>query len=123
MYKRQIHYNFSPSVAFVGEHFIVSSTTALARELAQTVGKGPMKSSDLNTIVKLDAKGIGAILVDNRAQLVAQNMLSEGNSKEEAERTIGDLLDLLGAAEGVSFDLGTTADTLRASLEIDYVVE
>ncbi len=119
----KIHYNFSPSVAFVGEHFIVSSTTALARELAQTVGKSPMKSSDLNTIVKLDSKGIGAILVDNRAQLVAQNMLSEGNSKEEAERTIGDLLDLLGAAEGVSFDLGTTADTLRASLEIDYVVE
>jgi hypothetical protein len=119
----KIHYNFSPSVAFVGEHFIVSSTTALARELAQAVGKGDRQASDLNTIVKLNASGIGDILADNRGQLVAQNMLAEGNSKEEAERAIGDLLGLLEAAESASFDLGTSAGTLRASIEIDYAAE
>ncbi|MEO8493759.1 MAG: DUF3352 domain-containing protein, partial [Planctomycetota bacterium] len=36
----KLHYNFSPSVAFAGEYFIVSSTTALARELAGVVGQG-----------------------------------------------------------------------------------
>ncbi len=119
----KIHYNFSPSVAFVGEHFIVSSTTALARELAQIIGKGEQQSTDLNSTIKLDVSGLGDILNDNRAQLVAQNMLSEGNGKEEAERTIGDLLDLLGAAERASLDLGVSEGTLRASLEIDYVAE
>lgn len=119
----KIHYNFSPSVAFVGEHFIVSSTTALARELAQAVGKGKQPSTEVNSTIKLDVSGLGDILADNRAQLVAQNMLSEGNGKEEAERTIGDLLDLLGAVENASIDLGLSDGTLRASLEIDYVPE
>jgi hypothetical protein len=119
----KIHYNFSPSIAFVGEHFIVSSTTALAREIAKAVGKGNQPSTDLNTTIKLDASGVSDILDDNRAQLVAQNMLSEGRSKEEAERTIGDLLDLLGAAESASIDLGVSEGTMRASLEVGYVAD
>ncbi|MBI2479118.1 MAG: hypothetical protein HYV60_10940, partial [Planctomycetia bacterium] len=119
----KIHYNFSPSIAFVGEHFVVSSTTALARQLAQTVGQGNQQNTDLNSTIKLDVRGVSDVLADNRAQLVAQNMLAEGNSKEEAERTIGDLLDLLGVAESATIDLGVGDNALRASLEIDYVTE
>jgi len=119
----KIHYNFSPSIAFAGEYFVVSSTTALARELAASLGHGTTQNTDLNSTIKLDVSGLSAILDDNRAQLVAQNMLSEGHSKEEGERTIGDLLELLGAAESASIDLGTSDGTVRASLEIDYVAD
>ncbi|HUG67283.1 MAG TPA: hypothetical protein VMM76_06010 [Pirellulaceae bacterium] len=119
----KIHYNFSPSIAFVGEHFIVSSTTALARELVRAVSQGDKQTSELNSIVKLNASGVSDILADNRAQLVAQNMLAEGHSKEEAERTIGDLLDLLGTAESASIELAVGDGSLRASFEIGYVVD
>jgi hypothetical protein len=117
----KIHYNFSPSVAFAGEYFIVSSTSALAREIAASVGSGTQQNTDLNSTIKLNVSGVSAILADNRPQLVAQNMLSEGHSKEEAEREIGDLLELLEAAESASIDLGTSDGSLRASLEIEYV--
>ncbi|MDA1049682.1 MAG: hypothetical protein O3C40_04270 [Planctomycetota bacterium] len=119
----KINYNFSPAIAFAGEHFVVSSSTALARELARSVGKGSKPSTDLNSTIKLNVSGVSDILADNRPQLVAQNMLSEGHSKEEAERTIGDLLELLAAAESVSIDLGASDGTVRASLEIDYVAD
>lgn len=109
----KIHYNFSPSVAFAGEYFIVSSTSALARELAALVGSSTQQNTDLNSTIKLNVSGVSAILADNRPQLVAQNMLSEGHSKEEAEREIGDLLELLAAAESASIDLATSDSTLR----------
>ena len=119
----KIHYNFSPSVAFVGEHFIVSSTKALARELAVAVSKENKPNSDVNSFVQVNVGGVSAILADNRGQLVAQNMLSEGHSKEEAERAIGDLFALLEAVEDASIDLAASEGTLRASLEIDYVAD
>jgi hypothetical protein len=119
----KIQYNFSPSIAFAGEYFVVSSTTALARELAQTVGEGTRPSTELNSTVQLNVDGVSNILDENRPQLVAQNMLSEGHSKEEAERAINDLLELLGAVKTASIDLGTSGEMLRASLQVDYVAE
>lgn len=116
----KINYNFSPSVAFAGEHFIVSSTTSLARELASVVSKTPLQASDSNTFAQLDVRAVSDILDDNRPQLVAQNMLSEGNTKEEAEQEIGDLLSLLDAAKDASFYLTNQDGILGASLEITY---
>ncbi len=117
----KIQYNFSPSIAFAGEHFVVSSTTALAKELAEVVGEANLQNSAANTRVDLDVSAVSDILADNRTQLVAQNMLSEGHSKEEAEQSIGDLLELLATAENASLDLKTKDGALQLTLEIDYV--
>ena len=116
----KIHYNFSPSVAFAGEYFVVSSTTALARELALVLNESSRQATEFNSTISLDVSAVSDILDDNLNQLVAQNMLSEGNTREEAERSIGDLLKLLAAAESASIDLGVTDDALRASLEVEY---
>jgi len=116
----KIHYNFSPSVAFAGENFIVSSTAGLARELAEEVGKKARGSSEFNSFLNVDVGGVSEILDDNRAQLVAQNMLSEGNTKAEAELEIGDLLSLLDAIKDVSLDLKIKEGVLRTTLEITY---
>ncbi|MBC8352880.1 MAG: hypothetical protein H8E66_12870 [Planctomycetes bacterium] len=119
----KIHYNFSPSIAFAGEHFVVSSTTALAKEIAIAVADANKLSTDVNSAIDLDVSAVSDILADNRTQLVAQNMLSEGHSKEEAEQSIGDLLELLATAKNASIQLEARDGTLRASLEIDYVAD
>lgn len=116
----KIHYNFSPSIAFAGEHFIVSSTTGLARELANVVKKTPPLASESNSFVQLDVSGLSDILDDNRPQLVAQNMLSEGHTKKEAEQEIGDLLSLLDAIKDASLDFKINDSVLRTSLDITY---
>ena len=119
----KIHYNFSPSVAFAGEYFIVSSTAGLARELAMAVAKTPAQPSAANSTVALDIGGVSDALDDNRAQLVAQNMLTDGNTKAEAEKAIGDLLSLLAVARDARLDLIAGDGALRASLEISYIEE
>ena len=108
----KIHFNFSPSIGFVGEHMVIASTSALATELADLLSTGtqtnpaaPPSEKVVNTLVNVDAHVLGDVLEDNRRQLVSQNMLEEGHSKEEAEKEIGVLLTLVGLFKDASIEL------------------
>jgi hypothetical protein len=57
-------------------------------------------------------------LRDNRSQLVSQNMLNEGHTKEEAEKQIGVLLELVGYLDQLGVSLDTTAGELRLSVDV-----
>jgi hypothetical protein len=117
----KINYNFSPSIAFSGNRFVLASTSALAHTLATAKassappGEAPQA---VNTDAVLHAGALREILTDNRGQLVAQNMLKEGHSKEEAEQEIGVLLELLGWFDNAALSLDTSANELRVSLEV-----
>lgn len=127
----RIHFNFSPSVAFAGKHFVLASTKQLARQLADELQTGTSSSvppegdqdtdtaskTAANTEFRLDVRMLSTILNDNREQLIAQNMISDGHSREEAEQQISLLLFALQAVRDVHFRL-TTDDELRASLRI-----
>ncbi len=121
-----IQFNFSPSVAFVDDAVIVSSTTALARNLAEQMPtkaasgslpavsvKAPVSPADptveernINTLLEIDGAALFQTLVDNREQLVAQNMLEEGHSKDEAEGEVDTLLSILTLFKAARLELG-----------------
>lgn len=132
-----IQFNFSPSVAFVHDAVIISSTSQLARKLAEqlptgspsqagpsqagpsqagpsqagpsqagstepaTTSPSPPKADpriverDSNTLLEINGAALYQTLLDNRAQLVAQNMLEKGYSKDEAEGEIQTLLSIV----------------------------
>jgi hypothetical protein len=117
----KINYNFSPSIAFAGSRFVVASTTGLAKTLA-TASATDRPSVDASRVVNTDAvlhfDALREILADNRGQLVAQNMLSEGRTKEEAEKAVGVLLELVGWFDRVALSLDTTQNELRLSVDI-----
>jgi hypothetical protein len=117
----KINYNFSPSIAFAGSRFVVSSTKELAKTLA-TAKAADRPPADFTRVVNTDAvlhfDALREILDDNRGQLVAQNMLSEGRTKEEAEKAIGVLLELVGWLDRAAVTLDTTPSELRLSLDI-----
>ena len=121
----KINFNFSPSVGFAGEYFIVSSTKQFARNLVQLAKKpklsenGKEKTITTNTQLDTDLSVIRDALEDNRKQLVAQNMLSEGRDKAEAEKQIGILLEALGMFRNVSLQLSTSSKTIQFELEIN----
>ncbi len=109
--RAEILYNFSPSVGFFRERFVVASTDRLARELVQAdVPVDDSKSK--NTRVKLEGGVLKQILNDNRGQLVSQNMLEDGNSREEAEATIDLLLEVVGYFEKASASINVQPDQL-----------
>jgi len=117
----KINYNFSPSIAFAGNRFVIASTKALAHELATANATSrPAVDADrvVNSDVVIQFDTLREILKDNRGQLVAQNMLKEGHSKEEAERDIGILLELIGWFDHLRLSLDTTHSELRASLDL-----
>ena len=117
----KINYNFSPSIAFAGSRFVVASTNALAHALA-TASATERPAGDADRVVNSDGvlrfDTLREILTDNRGQLVAQNMLKEGHTKEEAERDIGVLLELVGWFDHLGFSLDTTPSELRVSLDL-----
>ena len=105
-----ILFNFSPSVGFAGQRFVVASTDRLAKELvtSQSTSDAPIS----NTAMTLNAGVLQAVLGENREQLISQNMLSEGNSREEAEFAIGLLLELVGYFNDASINLKTEDEQL-----------
>ncbi|MCR9202441.1 MAG: hypothetical protein NXI04_27685 [Planctomycetaceae bacterium] len=111
-----ILFNFSPSVGFRGDQFVVSSTSRLARELVLQPRK--RDGTGRNTAVKLDAETLKTVLADNRDQLVSQNMLEEGNNKDEAEVAIDLLLEVVGYFDSVTLDLQQQQDALQLQFQV-----
>lgn len=117
-----IAFNFSPSLAFVGDYMVVSSTRPLAMELAQHLKKpAPHRASDskrTNLQSVLDLSKLRDTLADNREQLIAQNMLEEGHDREHAEAEVSTLLGLLDLLDKVTLELATTDDQLILSVDV-----
>ena len=114
----KIYYNFSPSVAFVGDHFIVSSTKELVGELLDVVDHEAAPREPVNTAMRTNLSGVHDILADNRGQLVAQNMIGEGHTKAEAEHEIDVLLQLISMLRDASLEMKTSNDTIRVTFEL-----
>ena len=113
-----INFNFSPSVAFVDDLFIVSSTKGLARQLVAEAKKDQQAKLVTNTNARANLGVLKTVLADNRAQLVANNMLEEGNSKEEAEQQIGVLLAILDVFDTASLRLEPSENQLKLNLKV-----
>ncbi len=118
-----IIYNFSPSLAFVGDYFIVSSTRELAVELmslAKAEEKPPADRTDriVNTKLTINSDSLRKVLEDNRETLIAQNMLEKGHAREAAEKEIGALFTLLKLMGDASVELATSDHTLSLELSV-----
>jgi hypothetical protein len=87
----RLNFNFSPTLAFVGEVVIVASTEQLARDLMQHVAadRERAENSAVNSAFIVDLSVLRDVLLDNRRHLVSQNMLKEGHTREEAASQIG----------------------------------
>ena len=114
-----LHYNASPTLAFVGDRFILASARPLALELVEHVRReAPPAAEKTNTTLKLDGRVAQASLAENRGPLIAQNMLEKGHDRAAAEHEIDRLLAALRHVDGASLDLRVAEKTLELSLEV-----
>lgn len=86
--------NYSPSAAQVDNHFIISSSLGLTRDLIPVLRK-PAEETDVTAILEADGPTLAHLLGVNRQRLVTQNMLEKGNDKATASGQIDLLLGLL----------------------------
>lgn len=112
-------FNFSPSAVQVGNHFVLSSSVALAKELTEALKK-PAETTEAatNQTFVVVAKGaeVGQLIDQNRERLIADNMLKEGSDRSQAEAQVAlmkSLVEYLGDGkltageneQGVRFNL------------------
>ena len=112
-----ILFNFSPTIGFSGERFVVASSTALCKQLTLAPTPDPKYIAD-NVQGVLQARVLKGVLSDNREQLIAQNMLEDGNSREEAEAQIDLLLQFVEYFHDASIRLGQSGEQLQAEFAI-----
>ena len=118
--RARIHFNFSPSVAFVGDQMVVSSSRELSGQLAEALQKASaaVSSATTNTAAILNVPTLRDVLQDNYSQLVAQNMLKEGRSRAEAEKQIGILMTVLSLFKDASIKLQVADNELSLNLAV-----
>jgi hypothetical protein len=93
--KEPVHarHNVSPSAAQVDNHFILSSSVGLARDLIHAL-KSPAPALPETLVAEADGAELARLIDKNRTRLVMQNMLDKGHDKEQAEAEVGLLADL-----------------------------
>ncbi len=116
-----IQFNFSPAIAFVGDHVVLASHVALARQLAEkpwTSSSADSTSSDANSFLNIDFQALRQVLESNENALITQNMLEKGHSKEEATKEVGMLMSILSLLKEGSLRLSFD-DRTKLELRID----
>jgi len=119
-----INFNASPSVCFIKDLFIVSSTRQLAQELARSArgiaANGAAATEQANTRLQVDFSMLKQVLEDNRQYLVSQNMIEKGHARKDAEKEIGTLLEILNAGKGFGARLERRDEQLQLSLDLQF---
>src|SRR5262249_4999495 len=92
-------YNYSPSAAPVGRHFILSSSAGLARSLVKELKSADASGKDRKDepatfTVEADGTELARLLEQNRSRMVMQTMLDRGETKEDAEDRVSLILAL-----------------------------
>lgn len=113
----RINFNFSPTVAFNKDVFVLSSTTELASRIADRADESQELSDD-NTLAQANISALRSVLAANREHLIAQNMLEDGNSREEAEEQIAVLMQILRVFDNATLRLTPADESLRLSVEV-----
>lgn len=114
-------FNFAPTVAFQGSNLILSSNRDLAIELAElSASQDSNAVEDLNTRVQIDGQALHKILTANRASLVAQNMLEEGNERKAAETQIDLLLTIADLFQNAQLDYEINSRQMRAQFTVRF---
>jgi hypothetical protein len=108
-------YNFSPTAAFQGNRFILASSTSFAESLltAENVAAEPA-----NTAVSLSVPVLQDVFRDNRDSIVSGNMLSKGQTRDEADAELDTLLELLGWFHGFRAQLTPSETSLQLELQL-----
>jgi hypothetical protein len=113
-----IHHNASPTAAFVGDRFILSSARPLAMELIEQVQRESQTAKVINATLLVDATVVQSALADNRGPLIARNMLDRGHDRPSAEKEIDGLLRALTNVERSSIQLTADGRAVELSVEV-----
>jgi hypothetical protein len=118
--EKDIYYNFSPALVLSDDRLMLCSTKQIAEELADlAANKNGSEKAAQNTLLEISARPLADLLTANREQLIAQNMLEKGHTRQQAEKEIDVFLALVNAVRDAKVSLTPTEKTLSLDIEIN----
>jgi hypothetical protein len=118
-----VRFNFNPALAMPDGYLILSSTEGLARDLIDAVKKEASETlagiKDVHSLAELDGTNLASILKANREQLVRNNMIEEGNSRDQAEGAIDMLLAVVSHLGQTKFEIRNESGATQARFVIE----
>ena len=116
-------FNFNPALAMPNGYLVLSSTEGLARDLIDALKKETSETlagiEQIHSLAEVDGTNLAAILKVNREQLVRNNMLEEGNSRDQAETAIDTLLAIVGHLGQTKFEIRNESGATQARFVIE----
>jgi len=118
-----VEYNFEPGLAIVDGTLVIASRRELLTRIVDEVldAEGADEAASVQDRAWVDGAQLASILGENREELIANQMLEEGKSRERASSDIDALLHVLRRLDRVEMDASTTPEgttaTLRLTLE------
>jgi hypothetical protein len=114
-----IQFNFQPCLAFHEQSVIVSSHIELARQIVANRQGSTEDKSTKNTTFSIDGISLTNILRSNREQLISNNVLEKGHSRQQAENEVDVLLDVLAMVRDFNGSLDFEPESASLSLELN----
>lgn len=118
-----MRFNFQPTLAMPEDYMVISSTAQLARDLIDALKKetadGIKALPGVHSMVELDATQLASILEANWDALVRNNMVEEGNTREEAEANMGGIMMILKYVGDFKLMSGVSKGQSRTKLQLD----
>ncbi len=115
-------YNFSPALAFQDDYMILSSSRDFAREIALATKTPGNESADSesNTHIHVEADTLRRAIEVNRQALVAQTMIDNGLSRENAESRVDMALEILKYTRDAMIDYRVEPQTMSLEFQLRF---
>lgn len=118
-----VRFNFAPGAAVVGDRYVIATSTDLLRNVVDMISKAGKPAADAKGAqdsLTINGRELTAILADNRAELVTNNMLEKDHSRAQAEGEIDGLLGLLKFADRLDMTSSTGEKSARVSIKLTF---
>jgi hypothetical protein len=118
-----VRFNFNPALAMPDGYLILSSTEGLARDLIDAVQKEASETlagiKDVHSLAEVDGTNLASILTANREQLVRNNMIEDGNTRDQAEMAIDALLSVISHLGQTRFEIRNESGATQARFVLE----
>lgn len=119
-------YNFLPAAALVGNEYVFATSRELLHDVIDAIqagSKAAAKGGEAADSWFIDGAALGAILRDNREEMITGRMLAENESKEAATGTIDLILSLVDRAGGLRVTSRAGEREMQATLELTLALK
>lgn len=118
-----IQYNFSPTLAFLRDKVVFSSTRDLALAVVRSKPAPPAAANanrKTNFEAIFNADSIHNVIEANKEQFIVQTVLNDGSSREQAEAQIDLILEGIGLTKQFFVRLDHSEDNLKLTFELQF---